>query len=94
MWKPFIIIASTLLILEIVAIIYIATCPIEQAVHLYYVVPKPIILAGMYAIYFVLLDKTLLIGFGICLLAFYCSILYEEKETEKYIKILQNHHLR
>ena len=94
MWKPFIITALTLLTLEIAAIIYIATCPIEQAFHLYYITPKPILLAGMYAIYFVLLDKTLLIGFGICLLAFYCSILYEEKETKKYIKILQNHHLR
>ena len=94
MWKAFIIIASTLLTLEIAAIIFIATCPIDQVILLYNITPKPIILAGMYAIYFVLLDETLLIGFGICLLAFYGSILYEERETEKYIAVLQKHHLK
>ena len=89
MWKLFCILSTILIAFEITAFIYIATCPAEQIVHLGFVIPKPILMAGIYALYVIIYDKTLLICFAICLIAFYASIVYEEKQTEKYIADLQ-----
>ena len=94
MWKLFCIISGILLAIEIAAAIYIGTCPIEQVVHLGSIIPKPLILIGMYVLYYVLYDKTLLMVFGLFFLAFYGSVVYEEKQTEKYMNILEKHHLR
>ena len=94
MWKLFCIISGILLTLEIAAAIYIGTCPIEQVVHLGSIIPKPLILIGMYMLYYVLYYKILLMVFGLFFLAFYGSVVYEEKQTEKYMNILEKHHLR
>ena len=93
MWKLFCIISGILLAIEIAAAIYIGTCPIEQIVHLGTIIPKPLILIGMYTLYYVLYDKTLLMVFGLLFLAFYGSVIYEEKQTEKYMNMLEKHHL-